>query len=145
SGPDRNIDGGHRRHDRGRNPIAFAAERLAWIAATVALTACGFLYLSGLAGERRELTRFAALRAAGQLEATHPDLTLWSPQRPQAWRDTLVGKGPPPLAVLRIPRIRLQVPILEGTDDWTLNRAVGHIADTASPGTDGNCGIAGHR
>jgi sortase A len=37
------------------------------------------------------------------------------------------------------------VPVLEGTDDWTLNRAVGHIEDTATPGSSGNCGIAGHR
>jgi sortase A len=37
------------------------------------------------------------------------------------------------------------VPVLEGTDEWTLNRAVGHIADTARPGADGNSGIAGHR
>ena len=35
--------------------------------------------------------------------------------------------------------------VLEGGDDWTLNRAVGHIADTAAPGADGNSGIAGHR
>jgi sortase A len=47
--------------------------------------------------------------------------------------------------VLRIQRVGLEVPVLEGTDDWTLNRAVGHIADTAVPGTAGNSGIAGHR
>ena len=35
--------------------------------------------------------------------------------------------------------------MLPGTDDFTLNRAVGHIEDTAMPGTDGNSGIAGHR
>jgi LPXTG-site transpeptidase (sortase) family protein len=35
------------------------------------------------------------------------------------------------------------VPVLEATDDVSLNRAVGHIADTARPGTDGNSGIAG--
>ena len=35
--------------------------------------------------------------------------------------------------------------MLEGTDDFTLNRAVGHIANTARPGSDGNSGIAGHR
>ena len=39
----------------------------------------------------------------------------------------------------------LEVPVLEGTDDLTLNRAVGHIADTAAPGAPGNSGIAGHR
>jgi sortase A len=47
--------------------------------------------------------------------------------------------------VLRIPKINLAVPVLEGTDDWTLNRAVGHIEDTAPLGAAGNAGIAGHR
>jgi len=50
-----------------------------------------------------------------------------------------------PLAVLRIPRLRVEVPVLPGTDDRTLDRAVGHIDDTALPGADGNSGIAGHR
>ena len=35
--------------------------------------------------------------------------------------------------------------VLPGTDEFTLNRAVSHIEDTALPGTDGNSGIAGHR
>ncbi len=47
--------------------------------------------------------------------------------------------------MLRIPKIRLEVPILPGTDDRTLDRAVGHIEDTAALGVDGNSGIAGHR
>jgi sortase A len=47
--------------------------------------------------------------------------------------------------VLRIPRIGVEAPLLEGTDDWTLNRGVGHIEDTAAPGAAGNVGIAGHR
>ena len=37
------------------------------------------------------------------------------------------------------------MPVLPGTDDRTLDRAVGHIDDTALPGADGNSGIAGHR
>jgi sortase A len=35
--------------------------------------------------------------------------------------------------------------VLDGTDAWTLNRAVGHIRGTSYPGTAGNVGIAGHR
>lgn len=50
-----------------------------------------------------------------------------------------------PLAVLRIPRIHLDVPVLGSTDDITLNRGVGRIAGTAAPGQKGNIGIAGHR
>jgi sortase A len=35
--------------------------------------------------------------------------------------------------------------ILEGTDNRTLRRGVGHIPYTALPGQRGNVGIAGHR
>jgi len=50
-----------------------------------------------------------------------------------------------PIALLRIPKIRLEVPVLEGTDDLTMDRAVGFIASTARPGEEGNIGISGHR
>jgi len=53
--------------------------------------------------------------------------------------------GEVPLAILRIPKIHLQVPVLGGTDEITLNRGVGQIAGTAAPGEKGNIGIAGHR
>jgi sortase A len=53
--------------------------------------------------------------------------------------------GQVPLAILRIPRIHLEVPVLGGTDEITLNRGVGQIAGTAAPGEKGNIGIAGHR
>ena len=39
----------------------------------------------------------------------------------------------------------MEAPLLEGTDDVTLNRGVGRIEGTAHPGEDGNLGIAGHR
>jgi sortase A len=91
----------------------------------------------------RDLERFAALQAA-TLHAPEPDRSLWSSARVTAWRKATGGLAPP-LAVLRIPKIGLVVPVLRGTDDRTLDRAVGHIEDTAEPGTDGNAGIAGHR
>jgi sortase A len=50
-----------------------------------------------------------------------------------------------PLAILRIPKIHLEVPVLNGTDEITLNRGVGQIAGTVAPGEKGNIGIAGHR
>ena len=49
------------------------------------------------------------------------------------------------MAVLRIPRLRLEVPVLEGTDEWTLDCAIGHIEGTARPEEEGNVGLAGHR
>lgn len=50
-----------------------------------------------------------------------------------------------PLAVLRIPKIHLEVPVLDGTDALTLNHAAGRIEGTALPGEAGNIGIGAHR
>jgi sortase A len=49
------------------------------------------------------------------------------------------------IAVLRIPKLSLEVPVLEGTDAIILNRGVGRIQGTALPGQNGNIAIAGHR
>ena len=46
---------------------------------------------------------------------------------------------------IEISRIGLGVMILEGIDDRTLRRAVGHIPGTPLPGQFGNVAIAGHR
>lgn len=54
-------------------------------------------------------------------------------------------KSGDPVGVLRIARIHLEVPVLEGTSVLTLNRGAGRIEGTAQPGEDGNIGIAGHR
>jgi sortase A len=125
--------------------LGLLVERSAWTFGLVCLVTYGALYIDGAAGARHELERFALLQAAALQQPTAPDLSLWAPERIIAWRRALSEPAPPPLAVLRIPKIRLAVPVLRGTDDLTLNRAVGHIDDTALPGTDGNSGIAGHR
>ena len=106
--------------------------------------AWGALNIDGVVGARYELDRFA-VHAAGLKQPAAPDLRLWGMERITAWRQDLSEPSPPPLAVLRIPKIDLEVAVLNGTDDVALNRAVGHIEDTALPGTDGNSGIAGHR
>lgn len=74
-----------------------------------------------------------------------PDFSLWSQQRIKLYQQSLSAELGPPVALLRIPKIRLEVPVLEGTDDLTMDRAVGFIAGTARPGEDGNIGISGHR
>lgn len=50
-----------------------------------------------------------------------------------------------PVAVLRIPRLSLEVPVGTGTDESVLLHGAGWIAGTASPGSAGNVGIAAHR
>ena len=127
------------------------AERAAWALAVICLVGWGTVYLAGTAGARIETERFSALLAAQSLQsgptlqAGSPDRSLWSPERIRAWQEALTEPAPVPLAVLRIPRLRLEVAVLEGTGEFVLNRAVGHIPGTALPGADGNSGIAGHR
>ncbi len=70
---------------------------------------------------------------------------LWAPARIRGYEATLKLDVRPPLAILRVPKIDLEVPVLEGTDEIALNRGVGWIAGTARPGEVGNIGIAGHR
>jgi sortase A len=93
---------------------------------------------------RNDLDRFEQLQHFA-LKPTTPDQSLWAPNRVIAWRKALLEPASEPLAVLRIPKLRLEVAVLPGTDDRTLDRALGHIEGTALPGSDGNLGIAGHR
>jgi sortase A len=128
-----------------RSWAGLMAERTAWGFGLACLVTCGALYIDGAVGARHELERFALLQAAALNQPPAPDLSLWDPERISAWGRAVSEPAPPPLAILRIPKIRLEVAVLRGTDDFTLNRAVGHIDDTALPGTEGNAGIAGHR
>jgi len=73
------------------------------------------------------------------------DSRLWSTKRISAYEDSLPKKTDAPLAILRIPKINLEVPVFNDTDDLTLNRGVGRIPGTARIGMSGNLGIAGHR
>jgi len=73
------------------------------------------------------------------------DMQLWSPVRVKAYRAALRQPTPPTLAILRIPRLELEVPVYDGTTDAVLDLAAGRIEDTALPGTTGNVGIAAHR
>ena len=125
--------------------LGVLVERTAWMFGTLCLVTWGALHIDGAAGARHDVERFALLQAAALQQPAAPDLSLWDPERISAWRQASREPAPPPLAVLRIPKIRLEVAVLRGTDEFTLNRAVGHIDDTALPGTDGNSGIAGHR
>lgn len=94
-----------------------------------------------------ELHRFWRAQSATFDDKTPggPDFRLWSKGRIAAYQESLKTETPIPLAVLKIPSIELEVPVLQGTDDLTLDRGVGHIEGTSPPGSFGNIGIAGHR
>jgi sortase A len=72
-------------------------------------------------------------------------MNLWSVVRVKAYRVALKQETPRTLAILRIPRLNLEVPVYDGTADAVLDLGAGRIEDTALPGTPGNVGIAAHR
>jgi sortase A len=79
------------------------------------------------------------------LETGEPDTSLWNAKRLEEYKATLHQKALPE-GVLRIPKLKLEVPIYEGTSDLTLNRGAGRITGTAAIDSDsGNIGIAAHR
>lgn len=49
------------------------------------------------------------------------------------------------VGMLDVPRLKLTTPVIEGDDDKTLKRAVGHLPDTPLPWENGNSALAGHR
>jgi sortase A len=49
------------------------------------------------------------------------------------------------LGQFEVPRLGLSYVLLEGTDNRTLGRSVGHVEGTGLLGSPGNIGIAGHR
>jgi sortase A len=128
-------------------------ERVAWAVAVVLGGTWATARVLAWSEAQRSLAAFEevapsspAAAAPGTLAfAVRVDQRLWDPGRIKAYARTLARPAPPPLAVLHIRRLGLEVPVLEGTDEWTLDRAVGHIEGTAGPGETGNIGIAGHR
>ena len=128
-----------------------------------ALLAIGFTLLAiwGAArfhrtvGSRAAITRFHAQNTSSlapnssvafdPVSSSRVDFRLWSNKRIEAYEDSLAKKTDVPLAILRVPKIDLEVPVFNDTDDLTLNRGVGRILGTAQIGRPGNLGIAGHR
>jgi sortase A len=109
--------------------------------------------LQGEISSRFALWHFESAQAAAiQNDVSKPadpgqgvDFSLWAAKRIQAYKSSLLNASGLPLAVLEITKVKIRVPVFEGTDDLTLNRGVGRIAGTAMLGDPGNTGIAGHR
>ena len=100
---------------------------------------CGMYLVPTLYGSAMSHLAVARFRSQSSTNS------LWNSARIRAYQHTLDLKFPPPEAILRVPRLGIEVPVLEGTSDLVLNRGVGHVAGTALPGHPGNLAITGHR
>ncbi len=74
-----------------------------------------------------------------------PNQELWSAKRVKDYEASIKSVKDLPLAVLTIDKLKIQVPVYNGTEEINLNRGVGRIRGTARIDGDGNLGIAGHR
>lgn len=86
----------------------------------------------------RALTSYEQAAASRELESVH--VAVAKPAIPATRLPTgsVIGR-------LEIPRVGVSAMVREGDDTATLRHAVGHIPDTALPGSSGNAGLAGHR
>jgi sortase A len=131
-----------------------------WIERT--LLACGLvlLIIVGVLQLEGSLSSRAALRSFAKLEACSSspiqpveegsgilpeDVGMGSGISEKAHADKDSMKAGVPIAILQIPKIQLEVPVMDGTDALTLNHAAGRIQGTARPGERGNIAIAAHR
>jgi len=145
-------------------------ETLAWVLGAALIAIWAGYKLNSSFGSRSDLQRFEQAKEALQQSVVHraPDETLAEPETAQPGQTTLAATQDVdyslwaevrikeyeagldadigvPQALFRIPKLNLEVAVLEGTNDLVLNRGVGRIEGTARIGEVGNIGIAGHR
>jgi len=113
----------------------------------VMLGYCGFMLLDAKLFQSYQSWRFQQAVQVSQPPASSVAL-LSAPVDASfepAERKTIPGREGAALGRIEISRIGLSAMIMEGIDDKTLRRAVGHFPGTEMPGQQGNFVIAGHR
>ena len=118
--------------------IARAAELTCWLSGA-ALT--GWYLLARADGTIIGSTDLEAF--VHQLPA--PDQSLWARSRIREYAAALGVHSEAPVAVLKIPAIKLQVPVYPDSSELSLNRGAGLIDGMSLPEEGGNLGISGHR
>ena len=113
------------------NPVLRWSRNVFLIIGLLALSYVGFALLDARLCQAEQARRFErALKETNLARAESPAIA--------------VSEGSP-LGRIEISAVGLTVMVLEGTDEGTLRRAVGHIRGTPLPGQRGNVALAGHR
>ena len=74
-----------------------------------------------------------------------PDQSLWNAKKIKLYGEALKADFPPPLGVLVISDLNIEVPIYNGTEEHILDRGAGRIKGMAKMNENGNLGISAHR
>ena len=97
-------------------------------------------FAAGELGRSADIENFASAPTTAT-----PDMSLWSTRRVAEFRRARQQFIAAPLAILRVPGLRLAVPVYPTASEIHLNRGVGVIEGMAMPDRGGNLGLAGHR
>ena len=112
------------------------------------LSYCSWVLLDARLYQAYQTRRFQQELNDSQASHGNREPVHTSPLLPLAARAESLGMtrhGRVPLGRIEISTIGVAAMILEGTDNKTLRRAVGHIPGTPLPGQPGNVVLAGHR
>jgi sortase A len=113
------------------NPVLRWSRNVFLIIGLLALSYVGFALLDARLYQAEQARRFErALKETNLARAESPAIA--------------VSEGSP-LGRIEISAVGLTAMVLEGVDEGTLRRAVGHIRGTPLPGQQGNVALAGHR
>ena len=74
-----------------------------------------------------------------------PDYSLWNAARITDYEESIQVEASPPLGILTIDSVNIQVPIYNGTEEFNLNRGAGRVKGMARMDGDGNLAISSHR
>jgi len=105
---------------------------------------------------RSALAAFDGARAAGgepapetaphpALSYAEPDQSLWAPARIRSYQQQRWSFASPPEAVVRIPRLGLEVPVFAGATDFNMTRGAGRLDSSPRFGDPGNVAVSSHR
>ena len=127
---------GERPASAGRAPLAWI-ERVLLATGTILLGFYATVRVDGWISSTAALESFDRGRPArrsalpnvanGSRQGQTVDMSLWSPERIQGFRETLWLTEDRALAVLELDQLELRVPVFEGTDNLVLNRGAGWI------------------
>ena len=126
--------------------LAVWIERLLFIIGVVCLGAYAFATLDARRYQAEQTAAFAAREAAGKAPAARPrPEEKPSPSSSAVMPSTELVETGTLLGMLDVPRLKLSTPVVQGDDDATLSKAVGHLPDTPLPWHEGNSAVAAHR
>jgi sortase A len=126
-------------------------ERALWILGMTLIASYGAMRVRADMQRQEGIATFTHARSAVDLAPANPmtpapDRSNWSESRIRAYALNFVSEPQLlPEAVLRIPGLKLTVPVYADTSARNLNRGAGFIAGTARLDVAGNVGIAAHR